>query len=152
MRKQVIHITFLAILVLSINGSVFGVSTDAELAINYKVSRDLGMGLGKFIQGTFTLRVTGPDDLLRAEFYLDDVLMKNDTDNPFSWHFDTSSFGTGEHEFKIIGYSANNQGTVTYSKTVVSLMATIFVVVIIISLAVAIKYVIIPALKKRRSK
>ncbi len=152
MRKQAIQVTFLAILLLSINGSVFGLTTDAELTINYDVSRNLGMGLGPFIQGTFTIQVSGPDDLVRVEFYLDDVLMKNDTTDPFSWKFDTSSFGSGEHEFKITGYNANNQGTVMYSKTVVSLWATIFLVVIIISLAVAIKYVIFPALMKRRSK
>ncbi len=151
MRKQVIQITFLAVLLLSINGSVFGLTTDAELTIKYNVSRNLGMGFGPFIQGTFTIQVKEPDDLMRVEFYLDDVLKKNDTSHPFSWKFDTSSFGSGAHEFKITGYSSNNQGTVTYSKTVVSLYATIFLVVCFVLLVIAVKYVIIPALKKRRS-
>ena len=149
--KKVIHVVFIAVLLFSINRPVSGSTTDTELTITYRVTRDLGMALGNYIQGTFTIHITGPNDLLRVEFYLDDGLMKNDTDSPFSWQFNTDSLGTGVHEFKITGYSSNNQGTVTYNKTVVSLLGTLFLLVIIIVVVVAIKFVLVPAIKKKRT-
>lgn len=148
--KKVIYVVFFVVLLFSINRPVLGTNTDAELTITYRVTRDFGMGFGNYIQGTFTIHVTGPNDLLRVEFYLDDVLMKNDMDHPFSWQFNTDSFGTGMHEFKITGYSSNNQGTVTYSKTVVSLLGTLFMLFIILTVVAAIKYVLVPTIKKKR--
>ena len=149
--KQVVHIAFIAVLLFSINRPVLGSTTDTELTITYRMTRNFGMGLGPYIQGTFTILVTGPEDLVRVEFYLDDVLMKNDTDSPFSWQFNSDSFGSGVHEFKIIGYSPTNQGSVTFSKNVVSLLTTLVLVFTIVAVVFAIKYVIIPAIMKKRT-
>jgi hypothetical protein len=80
---------------------------DDEIIIS--LDRDFGYSLGSEIQGTFTIRVTGPADLDRVVFLIDSELMREVTDPPFQVRFDTSSYELGNHTLSAIGYTQNGR-------------------------------------------
>jgi len=75
--------------------------------LTLRLSRDFGYssGTGK-IQGTFSLRASGPDNLERVEFYIDGELMGIDEEPPFKLQFNTGSYPLGVHTLSAIGYTA----------------------------------------------
>jgi len=75
--------------------------------LTLRLSRDFGYssGTGK-IQGTFSLRASGPDNLARVEFYIDGELMGIDEEPPFKLQFNTGSYPLGVHTLSAIGYTA----------------------------------------------
>ena len=75
-------------------------------SLELKINRDLGFGLGGQIQGRFSLRASGPDDLERVEFYLDDKLIGEDSSHPFSVSFDTGDYKQGTHRLRAAGHLA----------------------------------------------
>ncbi len=72
------------------------------------LQRDFGYssGSGK-IQGTFTISASGPEDLQRVIFYLDDQPLGEVGKPPFSLRFNTDSYDLGEHTFSAVGYAGN---------------------------------------------
>jgi len=80
-----------------------------EPALRLSMRRDFGTGIGSNIQGTFSLRAEGPDDLERVEFLLDGEVIGQATAAPFRYQFHTESFPPGTHTFSAIGYTAVGQ-------------------------------------------
>lgn len=73
-------------------------------ALEISVRRDMGYGgFANDIQGTFTIRANGPDDLTEVAFYLDDTLMASDSEAPFSFQFNTSNYDPGVHDISAVG-------------------------------------------------
>jgi hypothetical protein len=72
--------------------------------------RDFGYssGTGK-IQGTFTIKATGPENLVRVVFYLDDQVMGEATQSPFELRFITDNYSLGKHIFSAIGYTSDGR-------------------------------------------
>jgi hypothetical protein len=71
-------------------------------------NRDFGYGgFGGEIQGRFSLKVTAPTDLVRAEYFLDGELVYEGNEPPFKWQFNTASYTEGRHTFNAIGYKAD---------------------------------------------
>jgi hypothetical protein len=76
---------------------------DQPLVLNF--NRDFGYGgFGGEIQGRFSLKVDSPDDLVRAEYYLDGELVFEGEEPPFKWQFNTENFPDGRHTFSAVGY------------------------------------------------
>ena len=101
-------------------------SAITELDIQYNITR-VGTSIPFYgIQGLFTVHVTGPDGLLYVEFYLDDVLQKNDTESPFSWQYNTDEYQAGKHTLKIVGYSVNDSGTKEREQNFITLSDPVF--------------------------
>lgn len=101
---------FLLLLILVLLGAVPGVhAQEEEPGITLRLSRDFGYGSGVQAQGRFSYRVEGPDDLVRVEFYMDDVLIGADEEAPFRLQFDTGQFELGIHRMHAIGYTADGQ-------------------------------------------
>jgi len=80
-----------------------------EPALRLSLRRDFGTGIGSNIQGTFSLRAEGPEDLERVEFLLDGEVIGQATAAPFRYQFHTESFPPGTHTFSAIGYTAVGQ-------------------------------------------
>ena len=59
-----------------------------ELAI--RLTRDWGYGAGSQIQGKFSLRVDGPEDIVRVEFIIDQEVVYSATESPFRFQFGCS--------------------------------------------------------------
>ncbi len=101
-------------------------TTTNELDIQYNITRVGTTIPGYGIQGLFTVHVSGPHGLLYVEFYLDDVLQKNDTESSFSWQYNTDEYQQGKHTIKIIGYSADDSGTKETQQNFITLTDPVF--------------------------
>lgn len=79
---------------------------EGDLRLN--LSRDFGFssGTGR-IQGRFTMRASGPDGLQKVAFYIDDQVIGEDAEPPFSIQFHTDDFTLGVHTLKATGYTAS---------------------------------------------
>jgi DNA-directed RNA polymerase subunit RPC12/RpoP len=67
------------------------------------LSRDWGYGGFGEIQGTFTLSVTGPSNLARVEFYIDDTKIGEVSQAPFKLQFVTDNYPAGAHSLSAVG-------------------------------------------------
>ena len=78
--------------------------------LNLRLSRDWGYssGTGK-IQGLFTLRATGPENLERVVFYIDDQVIGESTETPFRLQFDTDNYPLGVHTIQARGYTRDGR-------------------------------------------
>lgn len=76
-----------------------------EEGITLRMSRDFGYSSGTGdIQGVFSMRVSGPDDLARVEFFIDEQMIAAVTGGPFRIQFSTDDYPTGMHRLYAIGY------------------------------------------------
>lgn len=97
--------SWLAILLVVWFGWVAGLETAVAQTneLDLGLSRDFGTGIGSNIQGTFSFRVSGPDDLSRVAFYIDDQLVGEDTEAPYRLQFKTDNFPLGVHTLHAVG-------------------------------------------------
>ncbi|MCA9873284.1 MAG: hypothetical protein KC441_06505 [Anaerolineales bacterium] len=80
-----------------------------EPALQLSLRRDFGTAVGDNIQGTFTLRAAGPDNLERVEFLLDGEVIGQAAAAPFQIKFQTDAYPPGTHVFSATGYTAVGQ-------------------------------------------
>jgi hypothetical protein len=82
----------------------------SENALTLSLSKDFGYsGFGNDIQGTFSMKAKGPDDLTRVVFMIDGQPVGEVTSPPFRLRFDTGSYSLGKHTLSAIGYTSNGQ-------------------------------------------
>ena len=92
------------------------VSAQSE-ELNLSLSRDFGSaGFNGDIQGTFSVKASGPANLERVQFFLDDTLLGEDAEFPFAIQFITDNYPTGAHVFSAVGYTTD--GKQISSKTI----------------------------------
>lgn len=99
----------LAFFIMLLIGSLPLIAYAQENQITLSFSRDFGYGAGGDIQGLFSFRVAGPDELVRVEFFIDDQKIGEDTQAPFSLQFSTDNYALGEHTMSAIGYTADGK-------------------------------------------
>jgi hypothetical protein len=93
---------------------IFGMSSAAQAQdgneLSLSLSRDFGYssGTGK-IQGTFSLKVKGPEDLARVEFLIDGKSIGEATQPPFNLQFNTDDYSLGVHTMTVVGFTVNGQ-------------------------------------------
>jgi hypothetical protein len=78
---------------------------DEELAL--RLTRDWGYGAGGQIQGNFSLRVNGPDDIVKVDFIIDGEIVHTVSEPPFRYQFHTNDFAPGVHSMTAVGYKAD---------------------------------------------
>jgi hypothetical protein len=106
-----ILITILVSLVIISAASAQGEELTLEL------SRDFGYGgFNGDIQGTFSVKASGPANLERVQFFLDDTLLGEDTESPFAIQFVTDNYPTGAHVLTAVGFTT--EGMQIASKTI----------------------------------
>ncbi len=78
--------------------------------LSLKMSRDFGYGgFNNDIQGLFSMKVTGPGDLVKVVFYIDSAVLGEVTQAPFNLQFQTDDFPLGQHIMSAIGFSSSGQ-------------------------------------------
>jgi len=92
----------------------FSVVAQGEETLDLQLRRDWGFGAGGQIQGKFSLRVNGPEDIAKVEFVIDDEVVGTSTESPFRYQFNTDEFPPGVHTLTAVGYKAD--GTLVYGK------------------------------------
>ena len=95
--------TFSTILILVI--SLIPVQQEEQLEIRLRRNWGYSSGTGR-IQGTFTIRTSGPEDLVGVVFYLDDQVLGEVNEAPFELRFITDEFPLGVHEISAAGITA----------------------------------------------
>ncbi len=80
--------------------------------LDLRLTRDFGYGAGGQIQGKFSLRVGGPDDIDRVDFIVDGEVVYTATEPPFRYQFNTDEYPPGVHTMTAVGYKAD--GTPVY--------------------------------------
>jgi hypothetical protein len=99
----------LLIVILASLASVSRVIAQTE-ALTLRLSRDFGYGgFNNEIQGTFSMKVSGPADLARVVFYIGETEIGEVTHLPFNLQFNTDNYPLGGHELSAIGYSLSGQ-------------------------------------------
>jgi hypothetical protein len=80
----------------------------SEDTLDLVFSRDFGYGgFGGDIQGRFSLKVRSPEDLVQVVYYLDEAVVFEGNEPPFTWQFNTADFADGRHTFRAEGYRAD---------------------------------------------
>jgi hypothetical protein len=101
MRK----IRIIAALLLAFLSPIPALAQETPAPLDLRLTRDWGYGgtTGE-IQGTFSLRVKGPADVVRVAFIVDGAVVKTDTEPPFRYRFNTGEYPPGEHTLTAVGY------------------------------------------------
>jgi len=103
-----IQLACLAAVLMSLFTVFAGYAQTSQLTL--RMSRDWGYGgLNGDIEGLFTMHVTGPADLTRVEFYIDETKIGQVAKSPFNLQFNTDNYPLGSHQVYAVGYSASEQ-------------------------------------------
>jgi hypothetical protein len=89
---------------------VFDMGTAAaqgDQGLTLRMARNFGYSQGNEAQGTFTLKATGPADLQKVVFYIDQEMLGEDTQAPFELRFNTDSHPLGQHVLHATGTTAS---------------------------------------------
>ena len=78
--------------------------------LTLRISRDWGYGgLNGDIEGLFSIQASGPTDLRRVDFFIDNLQIGEVVKAPFNLQFNTDNYPLGIHRLYAIGYSTNGQ-------------------------------------------
>jgi len=106
MKKNSVAILIAILVSLVIISAASAQGEDLTLAL----SRDFGSGgFNGDIQGTFTVKASGPANLERVQFFLDDTLLGEDPESPFAIQFITDNYTTGVHVFSAVGFTTDGK-------------------------------------------
>ncbi len=89
--------------------------------LSFSLDRNVGMGFGSYISGTFTLHGTGPDTIQNLTVYFNEVEVHFVTGNTFSWQFNTGNYEGGATNITLIGI--DEFGTPSFASQMVVFMA-----------------------------
>ena len=95
-----LYLLFLVVFVLA--SPISAKAQTETLVVSF--TRDWGYGgFEGEIQGRFSLRVSGPDNLVEVRFMIDEQLMATVTEPPFNYQFETDWYPSGPHTLTVIG-------------------------------------------------
>jgi hypothetical protein len=107
MRDKIKPYASLIVALLLILLALPAAAQESDEALVLSLSRNFGYGGGNRIQGTFSLKATGPEDLVRVEFLIDGEVVATDEEAPYRYQFNTASYAVGSHTFSAQGYTAD---------------------------------------------
>jgi hypothetical protein len=101
--------TFILIFIL-LSGMATPVRAQEDTPFVLRLSRNFGYssGTGK-IQGNFTIKVSGPQDLSRVVFYINDEVMGEVNQAPLELNFHTGNYPVGVYTLRAIGYTSGGR-------------------------------------------
>ena len=103
MKKKAIILLIVGLLFLAV---IPAAAQDApKLAL--RMRRDFGYGGGNEIQGTFTMLASGPENLSKVVFYIDEQVMGEVTQAPFNLRFVTDNYSLGLHTLVAVGTTSD---------------------------------------------
>ncbi len=139
---------------------LFAVSASAQqgTGLSLNLSRNFGFssGTGR-IQGQFTLKASGPTNLQRVVFYIDDQQMGEATQSPFSISFNTGTYSPAQHSLSAVGYTSDGQELrsnvinaqfITSSEAGQSTLRIVIPILVVVLLAIVLS-ALIPLLSNR---
>lgn len=82
-----------------------GARADSSLALQFR--RTMGVGLGNYIEGRFTLSASGNESVRALHLFFNDQEVANATGNALTFVFDTKDYPTGETTIRVTALDAN---------------------------------------------
>lgn len=114
----------------------------AQGMLTLSLDRNVGMHIGSIVQGTFTLRGSGPEEVQNLTVYFNGDEVHFVTGNTIAWQFNTADYPGGSTNITLFGvddvgatYLATRQ--VTFIGGVVSNAITIGVIALVVILILA---------------
>jgi hypothetical protein len=109
-KKYILVLTWLEVIILAL--AVVPAWAQDQPSLRLNISRVIGyssgLASGKYdIQGTFTLRASGPDNLYRVVFTIDGQNMGEVTQAPFNFRFNPDSYPLGPHTLQAHGNTSD---------------------------------------------
>lgn len=89
--------------------SVLPMTTYAQDTLSFTVNRNVGMGFGNYISGTFTLQGSGPDSIDNLTVYFNDAEVHFVTGNAITWQFNTGNYDGGTTNITLMGITETGQ-------------------------------------------
>ncbi|MHA2236535.1 MAG: hypothetical protein ACXABH_14475 [Candidatus Thorarchaeota archaeon] len=133
---------YLSILLLVGLISCVPVQVAAQESLTMSINRNVGIGLGGLIQGTFTLHGSGPEIVQNLTVYFNGDQVHFVTGNTITWQFDTANYASGSTNITLFGvddvgvtYVASQQVTIIGGVTSNLLTFGIIAFVVIVLLA-----------------
>ncbi len=102
-RIGILLCVFLVVILLPV---LIMAQTESEPLV-VSLNKDFGYAAGGDIQGSFSLKVRSPEDIVRVEYFIDGKLIFTSTEPPFRYKFNTAEFSIGEHLFFVVGSRSN---------------------------------------------
>lgn len=106
MRKALLHLLLCALTLVLL---IVPTARAEEPQLILRLRRDFGYGGFGEIEGRFTLSASGPPNLARVVFYLDEEAVAEISQPPFQWQFHTGNFSPGTHTMRAVGYTHDGQ-------------------------------------------
>ena len=120
-------------------------------SLTLSLSRDWGYsGFSGDIQGTFTLQASGPVNLSKVEFYIDDAKIGESSQSPYKLQFQTDNYPAGQHTLSAVGTAGDgtrlrsqpitakfvpaSQGAATVLNIVVPILAVICIAIVLVAI------------------
>jgi len=101
---------YVFLVLLAILGFVTPAHAQAVEELGLSVSRDFGSSDGSGnIRGTFSMKVTGPSNLVNVQFFIDNTRIAEDTEPPFKVQFLTDDYAPGKHTMHAMGYTSDGR-------------------------------------------
>jgi hypothetical protein len=106
--------------------------------LELRLRRDFGYGSGTQMQGYFSMRVDGGEEVQSVRFFVDDQLIGEDHEAPFAIRFNTGSYDLGWHTLTAVGVTASGTELTSNSlrRQFVSGQTAIYVVFAVVALVV----------------
>jgi hypothetical protein len=124
--------------------SAIPMNAAAQGSLTLNLDRNFGTALGSLIQGTFTLRGGGPEEVQNLTVYFNGEQVHFVTGNTISWQFNTGDYASGAMNITLYGvddaggeYLASRQ--VTFLGGAASNIFTIAVITLVV-IAIVCKY------------
>ena len=111
------RISYFLLILLGLGATTARLNAQEANQLTLRLTRDFGYGAGGDIQGTFSYRVDGPDNLERIVFLLDGEPIAEDSEVPFRYQFKTEEYDVGLHTMSAIGYTSDGQELTSNSIT-----------------------------------
>jgi len=109
MKKRLLFIVGVFLFILPFLASPTHAQTEDE-KLSLRLSRDFGYSSGRGdIQGTFSMKASGPEDLERVVFLIDEEIVGEITEPPFNLRFNTDNYPTGIHRMSAVGYTSSGR-------------------------------------------
>jgi hypothetical protein len=129
--------------------------------LKLSLSRDWGYGgFNNDIQGTFSMKVSGPSNLSRVEFYIDDTKMGEVNKSPFNLQFNTDKYPAGVHVLRAVGITSDGSRLNSNQLKTVFVSAaegssktfSIMIPILVVSFGAIILSAIVPLLTWKKAK
>lgn len=110
MKLQKSHFLAYLLLVCLFIAPVSALAQEEEQELQVSMSRDFGYSSGTGqVQGTFSIKASGPDSLVKVEFLLDGEVINEDIEAPYRYQFITDNYSPGVHTLTAIGYTQDGR-------------------------------------------